>query len=115
MAAKLAIGNKISMAIPILASVYDDLKSIISSPAVIELIVNFQIHYIFAWLASYFDTHDSTGHFPHHVSPLMVIFGGAFSPFLMKRRRWLKTEDDPGLQNWLKTDFRGGGLVSSLS
>ncbi|KAL0404344.1 UNVERIFIED_CONTAM: hypothetical protein Sradi_2075200 [Sesamum radiatum] len=57
MASIMASGRRVSLAIPILASIYEGLNTIATSSRPARISPSFPIHFIYAWLASYFKTH----------------------------------------------------------
>nr|GMC48795.1 Glycerate dehydrogenase HPR, peroxisomal [Ipomoea batatas] len=72
MACKIAKGNKVCLALPVLASIYYGLNSISESASLGQMGTPFPIHYVYGWLSAYFQTHFKT---PCLVSsyPKMVI------------------------------------------
>nr|GMC52840.1 ABC transporter G family member 11 [Ipomoea batatas] len=72
MACKIAKGNKVCLALPVLASIYYGLNSISESVSLGQMGTPFPIHYVYGWLSAYFQTHFKT---PCLVSshPKMVI------------------------------------------
>ncbi|KAL0444620.1 UNVERIFIED_CONTAM: hypothetical protein Slati_2184700 [Sesamum latifolium] len=57
MASMMASGRRVSLAIPILASIYEGLNTIATSSRPARTSPSFPVHFIYAWLASYFKTH----------------------------------------------------------
>ncbi|KAL0439609.1 UNVERIFIED_CONTAM: hypothetical protein Slati_2443900 [Sesamum latifolium] len=57
MASMMASGRRVSLAIPFLANIYEGLNTIATSPRLARTSPSFSIHFIYAWLASYFKTH----------------------------------------------------------
>nr|XP_016435936.1 PREDICTED: uncharacterized protein LOC107762125 [Nicotiana tabacum] len=57
MASMMASGRKISLAVPVLASIYHGLNKISCSSQLDQVKVYFHIHYVYGWLAHYFKTH----------------------------------------------------------
>ncbi|KAL3846338.1 hypothetical protein ACJIZ3_003741 [Penstemon smallii] len=56
-ASMIASGEKISLAIPVLASIYRGLKQLTSSTDLKECTAVFPIHYVYGWISSYLKTH----------------------------------------------------------
>ena len=72
-ASKLAHGECLTLAIPVLASIYQGLNKICMAWSLNKLEVIFPIHYVYGWLGTYFQTyfdhpHDWCGY------PKMVTF-----------------------------------------
>ncbi|KAL0293011.1 UNVERIFIED_CONTAM: hypothetical protein Sradi_6960900 [Sesamum radiatum] len=59
MASLMANGRRVNLAIPVLASIYEGLNTIATSPKPAGTSHSFPIHFIYAWLACYFKTHYS--------------------------------------------------------
>ncbi|KAL0416577.1 UNVERIFIED_CONTAM: hypothetical protein Slati_3489600 [Sesamum latifolium] len=57
MASMMANGRRVSLAIPVLASIYEGLNIIPSSSRPARTSPSFPVHFVYAWLASYFKTH----------------------------------------------------------
>ncbi|KAL0406004.1 UNVERIFIED_CONTAM: hypothetical protein Slati_3914300 [Sesamum latifolium] len=57
MASMMANGRRVSLAILILTSIYKGLNIIASSSRPARTIPSFPVHFVYAWLASYFKTH----------------------------------------------------------
>ncbi|KAL0427482.1 UNVERIFIED_CONTAM: hypothetical protein Slati_2923000 [Sesamum latifolium] len=57
MASMMASGRRVSLAIPVLASIYEDLNTIATSSRPTHTSPSFPVHFVYAWLASYFKTH----------------------------------------------------------
>ncbi|KAL3820258.1 hypothetical protein ACJIZ3_006163 [Penstemon smallii] len=56
-ASMIASGEKFSLAIPVLASIYRGLKQLTSSTDLKECTAVFPIHYVYGWISSYLKTH----------------------------------------------------------
>ncbi|KAL0454959.1 UNVERIFIED_CONTAM: hypothetical protein Slati_0835100 [Sesamum latifolium] len=57
MASMMASGRRVNLAIPILASIYEGLNTIATSSRPARTSPSFFVHFVYAWLASYFKTH----------------------------------------------------------
>ncbi|KAL0453696.1 UNVERIFIED_CONTAM: hypothetical protein Slati_1347700 [Sesamum latifolium] len=57
MASMTASGRRVSLAIPILASIYEGLNTIATSSRLARTSPSFPVHFVYAWLAYYFKTH----------------------------------------------------------
>ncbi|KAL0395045.1 UNVERIFIED_CONTAM: hypothetical protein Slati_4470700 [Sesamum latifolium] len=57
MASMMASGRRVSLAIPVLASIYEGLNIIATSSRPTRTSHSFPVHFVYAWLASYFKTH----------------------------------------------------------
>ncbi|KAL0394677.1 UNVERIFIED_CONTAM: hypothetical protein Slati_4433900 [Sesamum latifolium] len=55
--ASMASGRRVSLAIPVLASIYEGLNTIATSSRPARTSPSFPVHFVYAWLASYFKTH----------------------------------------------------------
>ncbi|KAL0361065.1 UNVERIFIED_CONTAM: hypothetical protein Sradi_3791000 [Sesamum radiatum] len=53
----MASGRQVSLAIPVLASIYESLNTIATSSRPASTSPSFPVHFVYAWLASYFNTH----------------------------------------------------------
>ncbi|KAI3470176.1 hypothetical protein Pfo_026839 [Paulownia fortunei] len=67
-------GRRVSLIVPVLASIYKGLYKVTNSPRPSRVYSTFPIHFIYSWLAHYFKTH-------YHIwqgvrGPKMVIFSG---------------------------------------
>ncbi|KAI3453510.1 hypothetical protein Pfo_010173 [Paulownia fortunei] len=74
MASIMASGWRVSLDVPILASIYKGLNKVANSPRPSRVYSTFPIHFVYSWLAYYFKTY-------YHVwqgvrDPKMVIFSG---------------------------------------
>ncbi|KAL3524968.1 hypothetical protein ACH5RR_013340 [Cinchona calisaya] len=56
-ASLMATGVKFSLAIPVLASIYDGLRKVVEAPNLRECPAVFPFHYVYAWIGQYFDTY----------------------------------------------------------
>ncbi|KAH0647980.1 hypothetical protein KY285_033228 [Solanum tuberosum] len=74
MASFMVSGRKISLAIPILASIYNGLNKISTLSQLNQIKVCFPIHYVYGWLAHYFRTHYAFSNGPF--IPTMVVYSG---------------------------------------
>ncbi|MCE5166335.1 hypothetical protein HAX54_017682 [Datura stramonium] len=74
MATMMAIKWNISLAVPVLASIYNGLNEISSLPELELIRICFPIHYVYGWLAHYFMTHYALANVPSN--SLMVAFSG---------------------------------------
>ncbi|KAK4383072.1 hypothetical protein Sango_2811000 [Sesamum angolense] len=52
-------GRRVNLAIPVLASIYEGLNTVTTSPKPAGTSHSFPIHFVYAWLACYFKTHYS--------------------------------------------------------
>ncbi|KAL0347676.1 UNVERIFIED_CONTAM: hypothetical protein Scaly_1783600 [Sesamum calycinum] len=59
MASLMANGRRVNLAIPVLASIYEGLNTVATSPKPADTSHSFPIHFVYAWLACYFKTHYS--------------------------------------------------------
>ncbi|KAK4385925.1 hypothetical protein Sango_2716500 [Sesamum angolense] len=59
MASLMANGRRVNLAIPVLASIYEGLNTVATSPKPAGTSHSFPIHFVYAWLACYFKTHYS--------------------------------------------------------
>ncbi|KAL0307411.1 UNVERIFIED_CONTAM: hypothetical protein Sangu_3033800 [Sesamum angustifolium] len=59
MASLMANGRRVNLAIPVLASIYEGLNTIATSPTPVGTSHSFPIHFVYTWLACYFKTHYS--------------------------------------------------------
>ncbi|KAL0451207.1 UNVERIFIED_CONTAM: hypothetical protein Slati_1098800 [Sesamum latifolium] len=59
MASMMASGRRVSLAISISVSIYEDLNTIATSSRPARTSPSFPVHFVYAWLASYFKTHYS--------------------------------------------------------
>ncbi|KAK4384048.1 hypothetical protein Sango_3097300 [Sesamum angolense] len=59
MASLMANGRRVNLAIPVLASIYEGLNIVATSPKPASTSHYFPIHFVYAWLACYFKTHYS--------------------------------------------------------
>ncbi|KAL0444086.1 UNVERIFIED_CONTAM: hypothetical protein Slati_2131300 [Sesamum latifolium] len=57
MASMMANGQRVSLAIPVLASIYEGLNIFASSSRPARTSPSFPVHFVYAWLASYFKIH----------------------------------------------------------
>ncbi|KAI3459818.1 hypothetical protein Pfo_016481 [Paulownia fortunei] len=74
MASIMASGWRVSLVVPILASIYKDLNKVANSPRPSRVYSTFPIHFVYSWLAYNFKTH-------YHIwqgvrSPKIAIFSG---------------------------------------
>ncbi|XP_075092440.1 uncharacterized protein LOC142172671 [Nicotiana tabacum] len=74
MASMMAGERHISLAVPVLASIYHGLNKISRSSQLDQVKVSFPIHYVYGWLAHYFKTHYPLAKGPS--VPLMVAYSG---------------------------------------
>ncbi|KAL0416124.1 UNVERIFIED_CONTAM: hypothetical protein Slati_3444300 [Sesamum latifolium] len=59
MPSMMASGRQVSLTIPVLASIYEGLNTIATSPRLARTDPSFPIHFVYAWLTCYFKTHYS--------------------------------------------------------
>ncbi|KAL0439241.1 UNVERIFIED_CONTAM: hypothetical protein Slati_2407100 [Sesamum latifolium] len=57
MASMMASGRRVSLAIPVLTSIYEGLNTITISSRPARMSPSFPVHFVYAWLTSYFKTH----------------------------------------------------------
>ncbi|KAL0437812.1 UNVERIFIED_CONTAM: hypothetical protein Sradi_0489100 [Sesamum radiatum] len=57
MASMMANGRQVSLAIPVLGSIYEDLNTTATSSKLARTTPSFPVHFVYAWLAFYFKTH----------------------------------------------------------
>lgn len=74
MACQLACGRRISLAVPVLASIYRGLNAISTCSRLDTIHTDFVIHYVYGWLARYFNTHYPLPNGP--TDPLMATYSG---------------------------------------
>ncbi|KAL0346483.1 UNVERIFIED_CONTAM: hypothetical protein Scaly_1664300 [Sesamum calycinum] len=74
MVSLMANGRRVNLAIPVLASIYEGLNTVATSPKSAGTSYSFPIHFVYAWLACYFKTHYSIWQELH--SPKMTRFSG---------------------------------------
>ncbi|KAF8405873.1 hypothetical protein HHK36_007951 [Tetracentron sinense] len=104
-ASLMAQGLKFSLAIPLLASIYNGLNIIATPKDGPDLChVTFPWHYIFAWLGLYFNTYSISKTAP--MKPYMCSIGG-----LARKRFYIASSSREALRNcknviWLKEDIR---------
>ncbi|CAH9101326.1 unnamed protein product [Cuscuta epithymum] len=70
----MACGRKICLAVPVLASIYHGLNQISNAPSPDQVRTCFPVHYVYGWLASYFDTHFKND--IQSTTPLMISYSG---------------------------------------
>ncbi|CAH9096131.1 unnamed protein product [Cuscuta europaea] len=83
-ACMLARGKRVCLAVPVLASVYHGLNRISNAPAPDQVRTCFPVHYVYGWLASYFDTH-----FKNEIqskTPLMISYSGESGARSLEKR-----------------------------
>ncbi|KAH0655485.1 hypothetical protein KY285_030367 [Solanum tuberosum] len=73
-ASLMANGKRVSLAVPILASIYHGLNKISNSSQLDHIRVCFPIHYVYGWLAYYLKTHYPLTSGPY--LPQMVVYSG---------------------------------------
>ena len=56
-ASLMAAGRRFSLAVLVLASIYNGLNKIVHSAFLKDCRATFPIHYVYAWIAQYFNTH----------------------------------------------------------
>ncbi|XP_057248944.1 uncharacterized protein LOC130590498 [Beta vulgaris subsp. vulgaris] len=71
----MACGHTFSLAVPVLSSIYRGLNAIASAPKPAYSKTFFPAHYLYGWLAYYFNTHHDADPVPP--GPWMVIYSGA--------------------------------------
>ncbi|KAL0332957.1 UNVERIFIED_CONTAM: hypothetical protein Scaly_2197200 [Sesamum calycinum] len=74
MASLMANGRRVNLAIPVLASIYEGLNTVATSPKPAGTSHSFPIHFVYAWLACYFKTHYSV--WQELRGPKMMRFSG---------------------------------------
>ncbi|KAL0310279.1 UNVERIFIED_CONTAM: hypothetical protein Scaly_2943500 [Sesamum calycinum] len=70
----MANGRRVNLAIPVLASIYEGLNTVATSPKPDGTSHSFPIHFVYAWLACYFKTHYSV--WQELCGPKMTRFSG---------------------------------------
>ncbi|KAH0765241.1 hypothetical protein KY285_001112 [Solanum tuberosum] len=73
-ASLMASGKRVSLAVPVLASIYHGLNKISNSSQLDHIRVYFPIHYVYCWLAYYLKTHHPLTSGPS--LPRMVVYSG---------------------------------------
>nr|GLL45000.1 uncharacterized protein LOC109157656 [Ipomoea trifida] len=119
MACKMAKGIKVCLAPPVLASIYYGLNSISESFSPGQIGTPFPIHYVYGWLAAYFNTHFKTPSLML-LSPKMVTSSGEGGAkhydridarkriFKGEHASWLCTSRQNGRDFFSCDDKRGG-------
>nr|GME11688.1 ABC transporter G family member 11 [Ipomoea batatas] len=74
MASLMATGQRLNLAIPVLASIYDGLNTISNSANPGQADSRFSLHYVYGWLSFYYDTHFANDLVS--ASPLMITYSG---------------------------------------
>nr|GLL37780.1 uncharacterized protein LOC105964676 [Ipomoea trifida] len=74
MASLMATGQRLNLAIPVLASIYDGLNTISNSANPGQVDSRFSLHYVYGWLSFYYDTHFANDLVS--ASPLMITYSG---------------------------------------
>ncbi|KAL0292804.1 UNVERIFIED_CONTAM: hypothetical protein Scaly_3152500 [Sesamum calycinum] len=74
MASLMANARRVNLAIPVLASIYEGLNTIATSPKPVGTSHPFPIHFVYAWLACYFKTYYSI--WQESFGPKMTRFSG---------------------------------------
>ncbi|KAL0414919.1 UNVERIFIED_CONTAM: hypothetical protein Sradi_1693600, partial [Sesamum radiatum] len=74
MASMMANGRQVSLAIPVLASIYEGLNTVATSSKPARTSPSFPVHFVYAWLAFYFKTHYPV--WQGLRGPKMTIFSG---------------------------------------
>ena len=75
-ASKMAAGESFSLAIPVLANIYDGLSVVSNSANTEDRVVVLPYHYVYGWLGEYFGTHFSSSNF-RQVVAFFINFGQA--------------------------------------
>lgn len=94
-ASKLAHGECLNLAIPVLASIYWGLNGISMARSLNKLEVIFPIHYVYGWLGTYFPNYFDHPHHRHD-NPKMVRFSGEKmnrTPDVQEAQELLKCKD----------------------
>ena len=76
-ASRMAQGETFSLAVPMLASIYNDLNEIACSSKPGTNASIFPIHYLYGWLGEYFNTHFISPSWNH--PPWMTYYASKFS------------------------------------
>ncbi|XP_059288149.1 uncharacterized protein LOC132041452 [Lycium ferocissimum] len=93
-ASLMAHGEKFSLAVPVLASIYRGLREISTSPDLRQGNIIFPIHYVYGWLGEYFKTHHRANH-SHRSIPLCKISGEKMAKYFnFSDARKLFQQDD---------------------
>nr|GLL46420.1 uncharacterized protein LOC105973838 [Ipomoea trifida] len=74
MASLMATGQRLNLAIPVLASIYDGLNTISNSANPGQADSRFSLHYVYGWLSFDYDTHFANDLVS--ASPLMITYSG---------------------------------------
>nr|GMD13927.1 ABC transporter G family member 11 [Ipomoea batatas] len=74
MASLMATCQRLNLAIPVLASIYDGLNTISNSANPGQADSRFSLHYVYGWLSFYYDTHFANDLVS--ASPLMITYSG---------------------------------------
>nr|GMD60334.1 ABC transporter G family member 11 [Ipomoea batatas] len=74
MASLMATSQKLNLAIPVLASIYNGLNAISNSAKPGQADSHFPIHYVYGWLSFYYDTHFANDQVS--ASPQMITYSG---------------------------------------
>ncbi|KAH7849160.1 hypothetical protein Vadar_013902 [Vaccinium darrowii] len=75
-ASMMARGERFSLAVPVLASIYHGLREITSSPSPSKCGATFPIHYLYGWLGQYYDSYFLPSSLKFKCSALMVRLAG---------------------------------------
>nr|GMD76382.1 uncharacterized protein LOC105951073 [Ipomoea batatas] len=105
MASLMATGQRLNLAIPVLASIYDGLNTISNSANPGQADSRFSLHYVYGWLSFYYDTHFANDLVS--ASPLMITYsgeGGARPYGQAEARRKIFKADDV---KWACTGLHG--------
>nr|XP_011470543.1 PREDICTED: uncharacterized protein LOC105353249 [Fragaria vesca subsp. vesca] len=77
-ASNMAKGCQYSLVVPVLANIYQGLNEISASNDPRNCSAALPFHYVYAWLAEYFDTHFFNS-LPEDLRPFMIHYSGAFA------------------------------------
>ncbi|CAH9100234.1 unnamed protein product [Cuscuta europaea] len=100
----LARGKRVCLAVPVLASVYHGLNRISNAPAPDQVRTCFPVHYVYGWLASYFDTH-----FKNEIqstTPLMISYPGEGGARFLEKRSARKRIFQGDVSAWVCSTHR---------
>ncbi|CAH9071224.1 unnamed protein product, partial [Cuscuta epithymum] len=103
-ACMMACGRKVCLAVPVLASIYHGLNKISQAPSPDQVKTCFPVHYVYGWLASYFDTHFEND--IQSTTPLMIAYSGESGARSLEKRGARKRIFQGDVSAWLCSTHR---------
>ncbi|CAH9114560.1 unnamed protein product [Cuscuta epithymum] len=103
-ACMMAQGKRICLAVPVLASIYHGLNQISNAPTPYQVRTCFPAHYVYGWLASYFDTH-----FKNEIqstTPSMISYSGEGGARSLEKRAARKRIFQGDVSAWVCSTHR---------